>query len=61
VCVQLDWYGDLDNPNNSKVDWKAESEPEAELENSIEEEETPEQRNVRAGLHVLELIRPTQR
>ena len=55
------WNGNLDNPNNSKDDWKAANESYMELDNTSEDSETPEQRNVSTAPNVPGLIRPIQR
>ena len=44
----LNWIGDLDNQNNSEHDTEAENESYMQLDNSSEDSETPEQRNVSA-------------
>jgi len=51
----------LDNPHDSKDDWKADNECDIELDISIENSETPQQQDVSAIPNVSELIWPTQR
>jgi len=48
----LNWNGDLDNPNDSEDDWEADIEFEIELDNGIEDPETPGQQEVTAGPNV---------
>jgi hypothetical protein len=57
----LNWNGDLDNPNDSEDDWKADNESDMELDNGSEVSETPKVRNVNAALNVPRLIRPIRR
>jgi len=57
----LIWNGDLDNPNGREDDWEADNESDIELDNGIEDSETPEQQNVSAAPNVTRLIRPTRR
>jgi len=56
----LNWNGDLDNPNNSKDNWKADNKSYMELDKGSEDSETLEQRNVSATQNVPGLIRPIQ-
>jgi hypothetical protein len=55
----LTWNGDLDNPNDSEDDCVADVEYDMEHDNTIEDPESPEQRDVSAAAHVPGLIRPT--
>jgi hypothetical protein len=48
----------LENPNDSEDDWEAENESHRELDNSSEDSETPEVRNVSAAPNVPGLIQP---
>jgi len=57
----LNWNGDLDNPNNSEDDWEADDESDMQLDNGIEDSETPEQQNVSAARNGPGLIRPVWR
>lgn len=59
--IWLDWNWVLDNPHDSKDDWKADNECDIELDISIENSETPQQQDVSAIPNVSELIWPTQR
>jgi hypothetical protein len=52
---------DLDIPIDNEEHWDAENESEIELDNTVEDTETPAQRHVRAALNVPELIRHTRR
>jgi hypothetical protein len=56
----LNWNGDLDNPNESEVDWEADNESDIELDNGSDDS-TPEKRNVSATPNVPGLIRPIRR
>jgi hypothetical protein len=55
------WNGNLENPQNSEDDWKADNQSDMELDNSNEDSETPEQRNVTDVPNVAGLIWPIQR
>jgi hypothetical protein len=55
----LNWNGDLDNPNDSEDDCAADVESDMEPDNTIEDPESPEQRDVSAAPNVPRLIRPT--
>jgi hypothetical protein len=55
----LNWNGDLGNPNDSDDDCAAEIESDMEQDNSIEDPECPEQRDVSSAPNVPRLIRPT--
>jgi hypothetical protein len=57
----LNWYGDLDNPNDSEQDCAAANESNIEHNNGIEDPECPEQQDVSAAPNVPELVRPTQK
>jgi len=57
----LNWNGDLDNPNDSEDDYAVDVESDIEQDNSIEDPECPEQRDVSAAPNVPGLIRPTQK
>jgi len=57
----LVWNGDLDNPNDSKDDWDADYESDLELDNGINDSESPEQQNESAAPIVPRLIWPTRR
>jgi hypothetical protein len=57
----LDWNGDLDNPNDSEDDWTVDVESDMEQQNSIDDQESPEQWDVSAGQNVCGLIRPTRK
>jgi len=57
----LNWNGDLDNPNDSEDDYVADIESDIEQDNSIEDPECPEQRDVSAASNVPGLIRPTRK
>jgi len=57
----LDWNGDVDNSNNSKDNWDADTESEIQQENDFEETETLEKQNVSAAPNVPRLIWPTRR
>jgi len=48
----LNWNGDLDNPNDSDDDCAADIESDMEQDNSIEDSESPEQRDVSAAPHL---------
>jgi len=48
----FDWNGDLDNPNDSEDDCRADIESEIEQDNSIEDPECPEQRDLTATPNV---------
>jgi hypothetical protein len=56
----LNWNWDLDNPNESEVDWEADNEFDIELDNRSDDS-TPEQRNVSATPNVPGLIQPIRR
>jgi hypothetical protein len=51
----------LDNPNDSEDDCVADIESDVEQGNSIEDRESPEQRDVRATPPVPRLIQPTRK
>jgi hypothetical protein len=55
----LNWNGDLDVPNKSNDDCAVDVECEMERDNSIEDPQYPEQRDVSATPNVPGLIRPT--
>jgi len=55
----LNWNGDLDNPNDSEDDCRAEVESDIEQDISIEDPDCPVQRDVSATPNVPGLIRPT--
>ena len=57
----LNWNGDLDNPNDSEDDCAPNVESDMEQDNTIQDPESPEQRNVSAAPNVPGLIRPTQK
>jgi len=57
--VWLNWNGDLDNPNNCEDDCAADIESDINQDNSIEDLECPEQRDVSAAPNVPGLIWPT--
>jgi hypothetical protein len=57
----LTWNGDYDNPHVSKDDWEADIESEWEQTNGIEDQATPEQRNVSIARNVPRLIWPSRR
>jgi len=57
----LHWNGDLDNPNDSKEDWASDVESDIEPDNSIEDPQCPEQRDVSASPNVPGMIRPTRK
>jgi len=57
----LHWIGDLDNPNNSNDDCAADIESDIEQDQSIEDPECPEQRDVRTAPHVPALNRSTRK
>jgi len=57
----LNWNGGLDNPNDSEDDCAADVESDMEQDNSIEDPESPEQRDVSAVPNVPGLIRPTRK
>ena len=57
----LDRIGDLDNPNDSSENWEANNESDIQLDNGIEDPNTPEQLDVSAAPNVPRLIRPTER
>jgi hypothetical protein len=54
----LNWNGDLDIPNDSEEDWEVDTDSDMELDNSIQDSETPEVRNVSAPPNVPGLIGP---
>jgi len=56
----LNWDGDLDNPNDSKDNCAVEIESDMEQENSIQDPECPEQRDLSATANVPRLIRSTR-
>jgi hypothetical protein len=59
-----DWLnrnGDLDNPNDSEDDCAADFESDMHQDNTIEDPESPQQRNVSAAPNVPRLIRPTRK
>jgi len=55
----LNWNGDLDNANDSEDNRMADIESDMEQVNSIENPQSPEQRNVNATPNVPRLILPT--
>ena len=55
----LNWNRDLDNPNDCQNDCTADVESDMEQENSIEDPEWPEQRDISAAPNVPGQIRPT--
>jgi len=55
----LNWNGDWDNPNDSEDDCAADVESDMDQDNSIEDPESQEQRDVSTGPNVPGLIRPT--
>jgi len=55
------WNGDFDNPNDSKDDWVADDESDIEQDDSIEDPEYPEQRDVSPAPNFTRLILPTQK
>jgi len=57
----LNWNGDLDNPNDSEDDCAADVESDMDQDNTIEDRESPEQRDVSAAPNVPGLIRPTRK
>jgi len=57
----LDWNRNLDNPNDSEDNWKADIESDIELDNGIQDPESPGQKDVSAAPNVLGFIRPTQK
>ena len=57
----LNWNGDLDNPNEREDNCEADNESDVEQNNSFEDPEYPEQRDVCAAPNVSGLIRPTGR
>jgi len=57
----LNWNWDLDNPNDSEDNCAANVESDIEQDNSIEDPECPEQRNLSATPNVPGLIRPTRK
>jgi len=57
----LNWNGDLDNPNDSKDDCAVDVESDMKQNNSINDPEFPEQRNVNITPNVPGLIRPTRK
>jgi len=57
----LNWYGDLDNPNDSKDDSAADVESDIEQDNGIEDPECTEQRDVNAAPNVPGPSRPIRK
>jgi hypothetical protein len=57
----LNWNGDLHNPNDSEDDCVADFESDMEQDNTIEDAESPEQRDVTAAQNVTGLIRHTRK
>jgi hypothetical protein len=57
----LNWNGALDNPTDSEDNWEADNESDTELDNSCEDSEPPELRNVSAAPNDPGLIRPIPR
>jgi len=57
----FDWYGDLDNPNDSEENCAADVEFDIEQDNSGVDPECPEQQDVNAAPNVPGLIRPTRK
>jgi len=56
----LIWTGDLDNPNDSENDCAADVESNMDRDNSIEDAESQEQRDLSAAPNVPRVIRPTR-
>jgi hypothetical protein len=56
----FNWNGDLDNPNSSEDNWAADVESDMDQDNTINDPESPEQRDVIAISRIPELIRPTR-
>jgi len=62
ISVTENWLnrnGDFKIPNDSKDNWKTSNESDQQLDNGIEDQETPGRRDVRATPNVPGLIRPT--
>jgi len=57
----LNWNGDLDNPNDSKDNCKVDVESDMELDNGMENQENPEQRDATATPNIPSLIWHTQK
>jgi hypothetical protein len=57
----LNWNGDLDNLNDSEDDCTPDVESDMEQDNTIEDPESPEQRDMSAAPNVPRLIRPTRK
>jgi len=57
----VDWNGDLDNPRESWDDWEADNEFDKEIDDGIEDPESPAQRDVSAALNVPGWFQPTRR
>jgi len=57
----LNWNGDLENPNDCEDDCAVDVESDMEQDNSIEDPESPEQRDVSAAPNVPGLIRPQRK
>jgi len=55
------WNGDLDTPNDTEDDWKADNDSDMELDNGSEDSETLEQQNVSGAPDVPRWIRPIRR
>jgi len=59
--IWLDWNPNLDNPIDGNDNWEGDNGFELELDNCIEDPETPVQRNMSTAPKVPRLIGPTQR
>jgi len=57
----LNWTGDIDNPNDSEDDCMADVESDIQQDNSIEDPDCQEQRDVSATPNDPGLVRPTQK
>jgi len=57
----LNWNGDLDNPNDSKLDCAADNESVIEPNTGNQDQESPEQQDVSAAPNVPGLVRPTRK
>jgi hypothetical protein len=57
----LNWNGDLDNPNDSEDDCAEDVESDMEQDNTIEDQESPEQRHVSAAPNVTGFIQLTRK
>jgi len=58
---RLNWYRDLDDPNDSEDDWGVHIASGMEQDNSIDDPDCPEQRDLSAAPNVPGLIRPTRK